>query len=83
MPHPGMGFGPEHLGDPHGPGHGHAPEVIAHQVDDHDVLRPVLARLKQRPKLTLRNGRHGIALCRSLDGGGVDLSPPPSQEQLG
>ncbi len=63
-------------GDPHRPVLAHSAQVVAHQVDDHHVLGPVLGAGGQVL-------RRAAARSRPLDRPGLDRSPAATQEQLG
>ena len=72
----GVPLGPHEGRHPHAAGCADATEVVAHEVDDHHVLGPVLRRRRQLVGV-------GVEGCRALDRRGEDLVARASQEQLG
>ena len=47
MPYTRMLLGPPQLGHRNAPVAADPPEIVAHEIDDHQVLRPVLRRAEQ------------------------------------
>jgi hypothetical protein len=77
MPHPGSGARRRQLGHVDRAVLAHAPEVVAHEVDDHHVLGPVLDRPGEpQPALVVTRGS-------SLDRLAQHLAAPAAQEELG
>ena len=77
-------LGARHLGYLHRARGAHPREVVAHQVDDHHVLGPVLARRLQRDLGSVGGG--GIELVpadRALDGTRQHPPARAAQEELG
>ncbi len=80
--HGGVAFHGEQLGDVYAAGGADAPQVVAQQVHDHQVFRPVLGAAGQLPLqggVRLRGSSPGPG---ALDGPGFDLSPPDREEAL-
>ncbi len=77
-----MGLDARRLGA-HGPIRAHPPQVVAHQVDDHHMLGPVL--LGAGELLSRRLARRGYAYTRPgpLNRLGPHLASAPAQEALG
>src|SRR5699024_8150704 len=75
MPHAGVAFRARLIGHPDGSGQAHATDVVAHQVDDHDVLGAVLPRRREVARIAVQ-GRG------PLDRRGADLASGAAQEQL-
>ena len=68
--HVGVGLDDHELIDPHGAGLAHATEIVALQVDEHDVLGALLGMGRKLAHLALRHPRDGgcAAGCRRWDG---------------
>ncbi len=64
------------------PGHGHAPEVAPHQVDDHHVLGAVLLRPAERRGAGVVLVDEAAAPRRALHRAHDETVPFPSEEQL-
>ncbi len=75
MPHAGVAANLGQRGDADRAGLAHAPEVVAHQVDDHHVLGPVLGRVLELGALGER--------ASALDRGAADVAAAPLEEELG
>ncbi len=61
----------------------HATEVVAHEVDDHHILGPVLGGGAQRLPRARRGVGVGRLADRALDRGAADVVAAAFQEQLG
>src|SRR5450756_359983 len=83
VPYPWMRLGAEQVGDRDGAWHADPGEVVADQVDDHHVLRPVLRRPLKLGKLRGGPLRVAVPPGGALDRLGDDPARVATQEQLG
>ena len=79
MPDARVLFGAAQLGNRHAAVAANAPEIVAHEINDHHVLRPVLGRTEEAA--TARLGA-AVALRRALDWRAEDMTTPAPQEEL-
>src|SRR5262249_34345559 len=83
MLHRFVGFDPAQFGDPHRARSANAREIVSQQIDDHQVLGPILlafAKLVAREEIGLRTGSPPAG---PLDRPGIDLAISDTHEPLG
>ncbi len=79
----GIGFESTQHWHFHRAGLRHARQVVAQEVDDHHVFRPVLAARRQVGDERSIARRVGIATARALDGTRFHMRIDAAQEPLG
>ena len=79
VPHARVLLRPAQLGNRHAAVAANASEIVAHEIDDHHVLRPVLGRTEEAAAARLGAA---VALRRALDGRAEHHDAPAPQEEL-